>query len=377
MKIARKLTMAALGGTLLPGAAVAQVPDLLAAFDAGGRAMGMGGATYGTGSETLSSYYNPAGLGYLNRPQVGVSIRNLPRSTTIVTGQLGEGTERHATTAERGQMALTHAGLALPLRRRGGGGGTLGIALTTTGYIEDEARAGTGLTSGGLDFGGFGENRKSRTDVISISYGQATPDQYATWGVGLLFALNHQRYLSNRFGLADVSTNSTGLGLVAGFQMVPRNNPNMNFGVSVQTPISLSRRGGDALIYSRIPGRITGSMGWRRDGLRGGRDFLLAGVDINHFFGREGGRMFGNRSQTTAGAGFEYNYALGGARVPVRVGYNFVPGGGELFGSRNTFTFGLGYRPANGNWGIDVNFGQPQVGGGTDMGVNLFYRFGG
>ncbi|KXK14322.1 MAG: hypothetical protein UZ18_ATM001001770 [Armatimonadetes bacterium OLB18] len=71
MKDAWKLRTAALAGIVVPAVALGQVPDVVDALDAGGRAMGLGGAIYQTGADTVSTALNPAGLGFVNRPTVG------------------------------------------------------------------------------------------------------------------------------------------------------------------------------------------------------------------------------------------------------------------------------------------------------------------
>jgi len=61
--------------------------------------------------------------------------------------------------------------------------------------------------------------------------------------------------------------------------------------------------------------------------------------------------------------------------VPIRLGYNFVPGGGAGYGDRNAVTFGLGYRPNKDDYTIDLNFASPQH-GGFDLGLTLSYKLG-
>src|SRR3954467_8754289 len=87
---ARRLSFVILGAATLATPTLAQVPDLLNALDAGGRAMGMGGALYPTSSDTFSSYYNPAGLGYVSKGTVGVAFRNMPKSRTTASGDFND-----------------------------------------------------------------------------------------------------------------------------------------------------------------------------------------------------------------------------------------------------------------------------------------------
>ncbi|HZH97758.1 MAG TPA: hypothetical protein VEX38_02200 [Fimbriimonadaceae bacterium] len=378
MKIATKMTIAALGVTILPSIASAQVPDLVAAFDAGGRAMGMGGATYVTGSDTMSGYYNPAGLAYVSRGQVGLTFRNMPQSRTTVSGDLvPTGSERLSSEGDTGPRALSHVGIAIPLRNRSGStNGTIGLALTTGGQIRDERTAGPGLAEGGLGAPGYSQLLKSKTDFVSLSYGRSLSDTFNIC-ISLLYAVNNQSNVRNGVpsGATSFEETATGLGLLVGMQFTPRDNPNLMFGASYRTPISLKGRNGAQLIYDKIPARLQIGGAVRRDGLRGGRDFILVGADVQHFFAGNQGVLFDRDPQTVLGFGLEYSYATGSARVPIRLGYQFVPAGGNNFGARNSFTYGVGYRPGNGDWGVDVNFGRAQA-GGQDMSINLMYRFG-
>ncbi len=113
----------------------------------------------------------------------------------------------------------------------------------------------------------------------------------------------------------------------------------------------------------------------RRDGFRGSKDYMILGLEVQHFFDAGDSQFIDRDPQTVLGLGTEYNYAFGTGRIPIRLGFNFVPAGGTAFGRRNTFTFGLGYRPNNSTWGIDLNWARPQ-GGGSDFSVGLSYQFG-
>jgi hypothetical protein len=99
------------------------------------------------------------------------------------------------------------------------------------------------------------------------------------------------------------------------------------------------------------------------------------GLQLQHFFAGESSQVFDRENQATMGFGLEYNYQTQGFRIPVRLGYQLVPGGGEDFGPRNSFTFGFGYRPNNNRYGIDLNFAAPEK-GGYDIGISLNYRLG-
>ena len=375
MKLSR-ITLAALGGTLMPVIATAQVPDLVSAYDAGGRAMGMGGATGVTGGDTLSAQSNPAGLGYMNRKQVGLTLRNRPESTSVVTGDLA-GTQRFDTKTDAGKLGWGHIGVAVPLRSRGGKhNGTFAVTLTKGGYVQAEKRAGSGLVDGNLSAPSFYETLRNNTDFLTFAYGKANSDYTFNWGVGLIYAMNHQRvFRSAPSGTTDLDADAKGFGFVAGANFVPKGNPNMSFGVSYRSEIKLNGDDSKPLLFDRIPARLSGGVAYRMDGLRGGNDYVVLGADFQHYFRGQQSIFFDRDPQTVFGLGAEYSYSMGSSRIPVRLGYSFVPAAGNGFAKRNALTFGIGYRPNNSDWGIDLNWAKPQ-GGGTDMALNLFYRFG-
>ena len=371
--MARKLCIAAMAATL-SATSLAQVPDLVTSIDAGGRAMGVGGSSYVTGADTLSSYFNPAGLGYLSRSEVGLTIRNMPESQTVVTGDLvPSGNERLESNGKKGPNGLGHLGFALPLN--GGQKGTIGIAITDAGQMRDRRIAGTGLTEGGIAANGYNQLLKNKTDFINLSYGKATPSGF-NFGFGLIYARNNT--VNIRVGVPSGSTiydeESSGWGGIVGLMFTPRNNPNISIGMSYRSEISLKSNSGNILLYDKVPARANIGAAIRRDGLRGGKDFLVLSGEVNHFFDGSPSVFFDREAQTTGGLGMEYNYGMGGNRIPIRIGFNFVPSGGQAYAARNSFTYGIGYRAGSGDWGVDLNFGRPQ-GGGADASLSLMYRF--
>lgn len=375
--MARTHTLAAAGAVLLSPLALAQIPDSVTSLDPGGRQMGLGGVGYLTGADTFSSYFNPAGLGYISRTRVAAAFRNLPQSRSLASGDFNDQTL--LSTGETGARGLSHVGFALPSGR-----GTLGIALTLGGFMDD-TRAGSGLVSGGLTVNNYLERIKVRTDFVSVGYGQASGDQTFSWGASALLALtgvtNRQTGdlvdgNGNTVGTLDVDNDETGtgVGFVAGVQFSPRNRPNMSLGFSFRSEINLSGNDNTASVYDKIPARLAGGIVMRKDGLRGGRDFLVYGAEVQHFLAGGNSSLVDRKAQTTAGFGFEYNYIGGFGSLPIRVGFQAVPSGGNGFGSRNAFTFGIGYRPGGSDLSIDVNFGRPE-GGGSDMSLSVGYRF--
>lgn len=366
-------------GVLATAGAFAQVPDLVTAFDAGGRAMGMGGASYQTGSDTLSNYYNPAGLAFIDRSMLGITFRNFPQSRTVVTGDIGPaGTQRLDSTGDKGPTGMGHAGLAIPIKNRAGGNkGVIAISTTAGGQLRDERVGGAGLQEGGIAANGYSQLIKSDTDFVNLSYASGATDGSFAYGLGVVYAINRQ--VNNRLapsGLTLFDAQATGIGIQGGVITSPKDNPDLSFGLSLRSPISLKSGGNSPLIYSRIPGRIAAGLAMRRDGFRSdNKDFMVLAADIQHFFGGSESQFIDRNAQTVLGAGLEYHYSFGGYRVPLRLGYSFVPAGGDFYGRRNSFTFGLGVRPVSNDWAIDVNFGRPSE-GGSDLSVGFTYKFG-
>lgn len=375
---ARKLTTLTIGVAVFSGTVQAQVPDLLNAFDAGGRALGAGGALYGTSADTLSTFYNPAGLGYITKPVIGATYRNLPSSKTHLTGDASN--PRTDTTSFRGNSTVAHLGYVYPLGEDGKRG-VLGFSYNIGGYLRDRS-TGT-LSLGGPDTVTRDERLEAKADYYTIAYGKASGDQSMSYGFGLTFLQQHVSDKVNEdFSNGDPSQSTdnsevgTGVGLLIGAQFNPRSQPNLSWGVSYRSQINLSGNSDTSGIYDRVPARLLAGVAYRQDGLRGGRDFAVFGAQIQHFFSATSGATLDRDAQTVAGFGMEYNYTMNGFRIPLRVGYNVVPGGGDLFGSRNSFTFGFGFRPNNSDYTLDLNFASPEK-GGYDMSLGMSYRFGG
>jgi long-subunit fatty acid transport protein len=378
---ARKLLVSALAAAFAAPIAWGQIPDLLNAFDAGGRAMGFGGGTYVSGFDTLSSYYNPAGLAFASGPQAGLVIRNLSQSNTVISRDFAD--PDFDTRPSGGNLSLTHAGYAFPLNRaKGGGAGTIGIAFTTAGYVRDERR-GDQIPSGDVFVSEYFEVIKSRTDFLTVSYGRSLGARLNV-GLGLAYAINSltniQRYnlldrdenLRGRVVL-DNSSTGNGLGLVAGLQLMA--SESVTFGLSYRSEIDLSNNAKTRAFYDKIPARLSGGVAMRRDGLRGGRDYAVIAGQIDHFFKADRNTIIDRKEQTVFGGGIEYNMAWSGARVPFRLGYQAAPSGGAGFKPRNSVTFGIGYHPNGNAAAFDLNFGIPE-GGSVDVGFGISYKFG-
>jgi len=352
----------------------AQIPDLLNSLDAGGRAMGVGGAFGVTDSATTSALQNPAGLGFITAPEVGLVFRNLPTSSRIVGGNFNNPISIGENSF--GKRAVSHFGYVTPAH-----GGAIGISYTLGGYIDD-SRNGTNLDNGLLRVDNYSENTRAQTDFFTFSYGRNQGS--VNWGFGIVLA---NQYVANErsFVLVDpqtnqqvgssqtsVSDNGTGIGVVAGVQVVPSSNPNTSYALSIRTPINLSGNEDTSAFYDRIPGRASFGFATRVDGAFRAEDFMVYGIQADYYFGGQENKVLARRNHLVLGAGVEYNMHRWNARFPIRLGFALVPSGGAGFEERNAFTFGLGYRPNNGRFGVDLNFASPG-GGPIDMSLGLNY----
>ena len=375
-----RLVALSIGLLSLTKTASAQVPDLLNALDAGGRAMATGGANSATNIDTLAAFYNPAALGYLDTGAADLVYRNLPRSRSRLRGSLDS--PDYDTEGKRGGTSLTHAGYAAPVRELfGKGSGTLAIAYTVGGYISDRATAST-LDNGALDAVAYRLRREAKASFYSLSYGKAVSSGLS-YGGGIVLASQRVEY-SETGTLTDGSTSfpienrgsstGQGLGVIAGALYTPPGGKAWTLGLSVRTPIALSGNKDTSDQYDRIPGRAIFGVTWRQEGFRQGKDYLLVGGQVQSFFGGESSRLFDRNTQTTLGFGAEYNFGLGFGRVPVRFGFNTVPRGGDGYGSRDAFTFGIGVRPSRYPLGLDLSYAVPEN-GGYDFGIAASYRF--
>lgn len=378
MKPLNRLALLSLGPTFLVASASAQVPDLLNAIDAGGRSMATGGANSATNVDTLSAYYNPAGLAYLDTRAADLTFRNLPHSRTTLRGNLNDPDQDSK--GHRGDWTIGHAGFATPVRDLlGRGSGTLAVAYTLGGYISDRARAvGTLDSDGGFAAQNYTLRRNARTAFYSLSYGKAMSSEFS-YGLGLVVAdqtIGYSQTGTLTDGTSAVpidsrdSSNGMGVGVIAGALYTPSWGKEWTLGLSLRSPISLS--GSDQ--YDRIPGRIIFGTTWRRDGYRNNQDYVLIGAQVQSFLGGASSDYFDRDSQTGFGFGAEYNLGIGSDRIPFRVGFTTLPGGGSGFGSRNAFTFGVGYRPGRFPVGLDLGFAVPEK-GGSDISLAASYRF--
>lgn len=381
MKLTSHLLLVLVGSTVIVVPASAQVPDLLNALDAGGRAMGMGGANNATNVDTLATYYNPAALAYLDTKEVGLVYRNLPESSTRLSGSRANPNE--SSDGESGGRTISHAGFAAPVRELfGRGSGTIGFSYTLGGFIDDEARAAS-LSDDPLTLVNYRLRRKARSAFYSVSYGKAV-NSGLSYGLGLVLASQQIDYSESAsafdgntqipFGNTGESSTGTGLGVIGGLLYTPAASPRWTLGLSLRSPIELSGNGSTSSDYDTIPGRGILGATYRVEGFRDGKDYVLLGGQLQQFFGGDSSALFDRNSQTVFGLGAEYNVGIEQGRIPLRVGFATVNDGGNGFSSRNSFTFGFGLRPNQIPLGLDVSYAVPQN-GGYDFSISASYRF--
>jgi hypothetical protein len=172
----------------------------------------------------------------------------------------------------------------------------------------------------------------------------------------------------------DTKEDATGIGAIIGAQFTA--GPSTSYGISLRTPIKLS--GFDELSsYSgTIPGRLQAGMLYRKDGLRGGKDFLLAGIDAAYFFKANDGKAFERKGHVSGGVGVEYNLSQRWGWVPLRLGVHATSAGGPGFDERTVFTFGFGYRPMSGNFWLDFGAATGSGQNRPDFAISLGTKLG-
>lgn len=370
----RTLLAAAL---LAPVLASAQIPDLLNTLEPGSPSLGAAGAFDPTASNTFSTFYNPAGLGYIRRRQVTAAYRNLPRSTTTLSGDFAN--PAYDTNAQRGGNTITHIGYAQPL-----GQGGIGASYTVGGYLDDD-RSGTGLSFGNFNLTNYTEEIRVKSEFFTVGYGRTNRTGNVSFGAGVVVAkigvtdrtsgtLLDAQNQPQPFTTADNSSTGTGLGAIVGIQFSPVSAPQTSWGLSVRTPIELSGNSETSDLYDRVPGVARLGFASRSDLKRG--DSVTYGAQVSHFFGGDGDQILDRSSQTTFGIGAEYGLARGAAVIPLRLGYMFVPSGGDGFGRRDALTLGTGYRPNDGKFSLDLAYVLPRASRkSNDFTVTATYRF--
>jgi hypothetical protein len=354
------------------GSALAQIPDTVNSLDQGGPSAGSGGAFYSTNSDTHSPFWNPAGLGYSTSRKAGITFRNMPASRSKITGTYTAPVR--TTDAETGSTEIAHVGVVLPV----GENAAVGVSYDKAGAIDDVAvgPGGAGLADTGGAIRDYVERRKLDVDTVTIAYGKTSKDQTLSVGAGVVLAQAKASYSESGVPVPGSwtptfrKTSGNGAGLIVGVQYVPKKSPNMSLGGSFRTEVKTNGGG----LYDRVPARLVLGAAYRKEGMRRSNDFLVAGVQYEHYFKGARTQKFDRDSQTGLGLGLEYHYLLpGGDEIPVRVGYRTVSSGGVDYGSRNAFTYGVGYTPRNRDFSIDLSFATAK--GKTDFALSASFRF--
>lgn len=341
--------------------------------------MGIGGATQATDSNTMSAFYNPAGLAYVTSPTMAAAFRNLPESNTVLSGKLNN--PSMDTSRDHGSKKVSHVGFAWPVK-----GGTLGISFTKGGAILDSRTQTTLTDDQNREIRQYSRTLKAETDFFNISFGKSGRNG-VNYGAGLVFA-NQYLFDSEKYRVVIVqgqtitvdngspSGNLTGIGAIFGVQFPTSQDQKSMVGLSVRTPIQL--QGNDRLknYMNKLPGRASLGLATRTDGLRGGPDFLVYGAQLDYFFGSDKNGFFKRKDVLGGGVGFEYNMHRYGGRIPIRAGFSVSPSAGDGFQTRNSLTFGVGYRPNSGGVTFDLNGGLPSGGGAMDLGLSVSYKIG-
>lgn len=355
--------------------AFGDVADLFTAFEMGGRSLGMGGALYSNSTDVSSTYWNPAGLAGITESRFEFNFRNKPDGNSSLTGRYDD--PERDTRMVFGGSSVSFGGFVIPLR-----GGTLGISYALGGYTRDRG-FGNNLTNPDDPGQTITKNEllRSNIDFFTIAYGKG--DGRVNYGAGIVVA--HQAISSrvlttdqnnNVLEDVDVSGSGWGVGGIVGVQFMPRHQSNVQFGFSYRSEIRLHGLGDVRDYVSAVPARLQGGVAWRVDNLRGGRDYLIGGVDAMYFFPANGGKILKRDGQISGGIGFEYNWAHNFGYLPVRLGFRISDAGGDNFSSRDVFTFGVGYRPRNDEFTVDLSFAAASGQSRPDFAVSITFPFG-
>lgn len=336
--------------------------------------MALGGATRVTDTNTYSALNNPATLALIDRTEYGVSLRNLPESSSVATGAVTA--PMFSTDPSRGRTTLSHFGFATPIQ-----GGAFGLSYTVGGSVDDHASAAV-LTSGANFATNYTRDVRAQTNYLAASLGRLGP-QFSV-GYGLVVASQSARYATSyttkdgtgaTLGTTniDLSGDQLGYGLVLGVQSLP-STQKATWGASVRTPIRLSGSSRGNQVVSTVPGQFSLGAAMRRPVRASSDDFWIFSAQTDLLFGGSGTDLIDRKTTLGYGIGAEYNLLRDEARVPLRVGYRYVPSSGSLFKDRSELTFGLGYRPVSNDYAVDFGFAKPVAGGPLDVGVSVSYR---
>ena len=331
MDARKRLTAVAACACAAVGAA-AQIPDQFDSFEMGGRGMGMGGGLYSNASDASASYWNPAGLGQISTALVEINFRNRPTTMTTLTGNAMNPMEDSAGRFGRNQFSFV--GVATPFR-----GGVLGLSYAVGGYAR-EVRHGNMLLVDPVN--NITEDLDTIdefvNEFITLAFGTKRGESMSL-GAGVVFARQNLAE-ATRIQLfqngnpipspppTDDREDATGVGGIVGVQIQPRNNPNVSFGASYRSQINVSGYNIFQSFSDSIPARLQAGFIFRKDGLRGGQDYLIGGVDAAYFFATNGGLVLERKGHVSGGLGFEYNLSQAYGYIPIRLGVRSNQSGG-------------------------------------------------
>jgi len=371
-------------GILISSVSFSQMSDTMYSFEMGGRAYGMGGSIYSNSADASASYWNPACLGLVQTTLVEVVMRNRPISRTELAGTLEGGFD---STGEIGYgfQSLSFGGVTWPFR-----GGTLGLSYAVGGYVRQDG-FGDDLNSSILGGPLTAQTLfRSLTEFFTLAYGRPMGEN-SNIGVGLVFARQSLSDKANVFVTNDPNTIilsggfddlGSGVGAIVGYQFTPPGKQNVSFGASYRTEINLSGMETGLPFMDVIPARLQGGLAFRVDGLRGGRDFLVGGVDVMYTFPANAGRVLENDGQFSAGIGIEYNWTQSFGYLPIRIGFRFIDKSikrqvalqEDPFVARQIVTFGIGYRPKNAPYSLELNLAAGNEQNTPDIALGLQFE---
>jgi hypothetical protein len=342
----------------------AQIPDLVSTFEMGGKAIGMGGGIYSNLGDPTSSYWNPAGLSSIQTPVFQMDFRNRPLTESTFEGSL-ENFESSGQ-VNFGHQAVGFIGVAFPF----GSQGTVALSYALGGYAREKG-FGTQMTSSsfpGIELD-VTTDFKHASEFFTLAYSKRMSDTMSV-GIGLIGARENisdfriietteSKELLESGGFTD---SGFGFGGIVGIIFTPPQNPNVSFGASFRSEISLNNLNEGALYIKKIPARVQGGLAYRVDGFRGGQDYLVGGVDVMYILPANKGLELENKGQFSAGLGVEYNWNQSFGIVPFRIGFRTVNRATnsefgnrtDAFRARQSFSLGVGIRPKTGDYSADL-----------------------
>lgn len=288
------LGLAATVVSVAPAAAQIKRTDSLQTLGVGARSIGMGGAFVASPEDLTGIFWNPAGLSFLDRPEVSADFRTLPRATFRGLAQ----------EIDTGRTSLQYAffGFAYPLRGgKAGTGfsaqrGTIAFARTLGGYEQTLDTTTTRVPS------------IARYWFNSIGYGRSVSAS-GDLRIGAAIHLVELNVLTaDPTGAAGTVEGATeGLAFGVGLLYEPRKlDKNLRIGLSYLSPTRVGDIGPAGAIFGdQISGRI--SLGTRYLVKEKGKHHTLVWTtEVRKYFGGDDSRNVLERRSPT----FDYHTGL-------------------------------------------------------------------